>query len=140
MWITPQISDVEVSANEIAIVDTQAGAANLSAILVKAVNRIRSRIPKVTPIGADGTIPDELLECCVAIAAYRYLSQIPTGRLITTARKNNYEQAEKDLVAVAEGQLFFVPATELAPVQPDAPSPSISGQRERRNRREHSGY
>jgi len=137
-WITFAAAAVPVTADEVTKVNAIVGSSTLDAITVKAVNRVRSFVPGVR--GPDGTIPDEMADQCGDIAAYNFLSQFGSGRLITKPRQDKYDRAEKDLEMLAAGKITVVPPDVAAPVQASSPSPSFQGRKRHNQRRRHDGF
>ncbi|HSI15703.1 MAG TPA: hypothetical protein VK961_26890 [Chthoniobacter sp.] len=137
-WITFTSAMVPVTEAEIAKIDTAVGHVTLDDIAGRAAARVQSFVPGTR--GEAGTIPSEMADQCGAIAAFRFLSQIPTARLVTKPRTDANEQAEKDLVMLANGKITIAPPETAAPIQASNPSPSFSGRRRKDQRQQHGGF
>jgi len=83
------------------------------------------------PLGQPGTIPSELSATALAIARWRLLNRLATGRaaqvLLTDARRREYDEAVSRLKDVAAGRFFVSPPDDPAPTQPRNPSTAAFG-------------
>jgi hypothetical protein len=143
-WITltpANVTNGRLTAAEIAKVNSLASDATSIADLIPSVSRyVTGYIPRESPIGLDGTIPDELQEAACAIIVWRYVTQIPSTLLATEARKDAKDDAERFLRGpVARGDFRIVPPDTLAPEQPTTPSPHIELRPSRFKWRDESG-
>lgn len=89
----------------------------LDAKLAQAVREVLGYVKVKNPVGPDGTIPDELLTATQAIAAYRFLAQIPSDKLATSPREKAYENALTQLRDVAKGTFTITAPDTYAPRQ-----------------------
>jgi hypothetical protein len=143
-WITLSVANVtngRLSAAEITKVNAIASDPTSIADLIPSVSRyVTGFIPKESPIGLDGTIPDELQEAACAIIVWRFVTQIPGSTLANENREKAKTDAENFLKGpVARGDFRIVPPDTLAPEQPTTPSPHIGPPRRQYNWREESG-
>jgi len=143
-WVTiteANVTNGRISAAEIAKINSLANDGDTISDLIPVVSRyVVGFIPRESPIGLAGTIPDELLDAACVIIAHRFLSQIGGGSLITEARAKALERAENFLKgAVARGDFRIVPPDTCAPEQATTPSPHIQPRPKRFGYREESG-
>lgn len=83
------------------------------------------------PLGQPGTIPSELQATALAIARWRLLNRLATGRasqvLLTEARRREYEEAVARLKDVAAGRFFVSPPDDPDVAQPRDPATATYG-------------
>ena len=133
MWINFTASNITgLSPTEIVQVDRLTDVANLPSIVAQVVREVRGYIGRGNPIGLDGTIPDELQTAANAMVVYRYVSQIPSGSLMSEARKTAYEDAQRQLRATAKGEFLIQLPDTYNPKQPGGDSFEIARVRPRR--------
>ena len=129
-WITLTPDQIPVRADEREQVDAAVGRGDtLPEIIASTVRTIRGRVSVRNPLGAEGTIPDELEEAAKAIIAWRYLAQAAADDLLTKGRETGNTNGMADLKAVATGDIKIVPPEDYAPHQAQSPSPRIISRR-----------
>ena len=69
-------------------------------------------------VGQAGTIPDQLLSSAIAIARYRLIGRLPSRAMSTEHRRKEYEDAIKQLEAVAAGKFALSVASDPSEEQP----------------------
>ena len=108
MWISFTASNITgLTPAEIAQVDRFTGGSNLATITAQVVREVRGYVGRGNPIGLDGTIPDELQTAANALVVYRYVSQLPTGALMTEVRKAAHEEGLRQVRDVAKGDFLI---------------------------------
>ncbi len=82
-------------------------------------------------VGQAGTIPSELAGTALALARWRLLTRLATGRaaqvLLTDARRRDYDDAVARLKDVAAGRFFVAPPDDPAADQPRDPATAAFG-------------
>jgi hypothetical protein len=123
-WRALTTVDVQtgLSAQEIQAVTTYALAPGQTdptpSVIASTMNQVRGYVAAKfggTPIGAEGTIPDELVDSAIDIAVWKLVLRFPGKLMANDARKTKYETALAQLKDVARG-LFIVemPTTPTA--------------------------
>ena len=109
MWIQLTTQDVldEFSLAEQTSLIGLGAVGTLDKILAKTVGTVRGSIKAgSTPLGAAGTIPEQLAQDVVAIARWRWLSSAPLlQKFKSEDRKKLYDDARNTLKDVSNGRL-----------------------------------
>ena len=124
-WITLTPDDLQgrLTAAEIDTVTTVAGNGNtIQQIISEVTSEVRGYAGTASTLGPDGTIPDEAKSSALSIIVLRYVSQIPSGKLVTEARTKAAENGQTFLRDIGNGKVRLVPPTIAAPQQTARPS------------------
>ncbi len=79
------------------------------------VNRIRGRVPQSMPLGAAGTIPDELESAFFALWVYEFITKLPKMKsLLDELRVKAYDRAFDELKELSLGRIHVVPPITAA--------------------------
>lgn len=130
-WITPtlaqcqeRLSGPEWSAlSRAAKSAEQDGDAMAQVVIDNTVTRIRGRVAarSENQLGAEGTMPDELMTCFLALWLYDFITRLPGMKsLLDERRVEAWKNAESELRHVAEGKIKLVPPTTVAPASQQA--------------------
>ena len=115
-WVT--ITDEDVTSrmmmNEMDAVRLQHGLDPLENLILGVVNEIRGRVSGAGfALGSGDTVPDELLDVACVLVRHRVLTSMPTDDLITEARTQEAERADRILKLLSDGKFkISAPATE----------------------------
>lgn len=106
-------------------------------VITHIITRIRGRVAARPEniLGAEGTIPDELMTCFLALWVYDFITRLPgMSKLLDDRRVEAWKSAESELRHVAEGKIKLVqPATPAAPqLQPSPGGIEVVSKTERR--------
>jgi phage gp36-like protein len=82
------------------------------------VSRVQGYVAVRHEIGQPGMIPDQLLQGAIAIARWNLIGRLPAKALATDIRKQQYEDAMKELEAVAAGKFKLSITDDPADDQP----------------------
>lgn len=77
-------------------------------------------------LGAEGTIPDKLINTAIDIAVFNLCKRLPAKVLMTEAREKSYDAAIRLLKDVANNKFRFEVPTDISPEPIAVPLPSIS--------------
>lgn len=115
-WAT--ITDEDVTSrmmmSEVEAARLQHSMDPLSSIITGVANEIRGRILGAGfTLGSGTSIPDELLDTACIIIRHRLLASLPGEDLITQARKDEAERADRLLELLADGK-FKISAPDTA--------------------------
>jgi hypothetical protein len=126
-WITPTLEQCQQritgaewqSLHRAATLAGQDGEQMAQDVITNIVTRIRGRVAArpENQLGAEGTIPDELMTCFLALWVYDFITRLPNMRtLLDDRRLEAWKTAESELRHVAEGKIKIVqPITPAAP-------------------------
>lgn len=126
-WITPtleqcqqRITGAEWQALHRAATQAgQDGEQMAQDVITHIITRIRGRVAARSEniLGAEGTIPDELMTCFLALWVYDFITRLPNMKsLLDERRVEAWKSAEIELRHVAEGKIKLVqPATPAEP-------------------------
>jgi phage gp36-like protein len=128
-WITLSEDNVtkgRLAASELSQVSAIANQGDTIAALIPQISRlVCGYVARRVPLGAAGTIPEELADAAAVIIVWKFVSQLPSRGLATEARQEAYKDAMKLLRDVAAGDFVVAPPDTQADVQPTSPSPAI---------------
>jgi anti-sigma factor ChrR (cupin superfamily) len=131
-WVTLTEAELhgQLSAAELGLVRQSARPGQpdpVTAALADAVELARGYAAAVMAPGAAGTVPAQLRGAVLAIARWRVLSRLPSGKdLLTDARRVDHDEAQKLLREVAAGRFALDPAIGAAPASAPAARPALS--------------
>ncbi len=144
-WITPTLEQCQQritgaewqSLHRAATQAGQDGEQMAQDVITHIITRIRGRVAARSEniLGAEGTIPDELMTCFLALWVYDFITRLPgMSKLLDDRRVEAWKSAESELRHVAEGKIKLVqPATPAAPqLQPSAGGIEVVSKTERR--------
>jgi phage gp36-like protein len=115
--ITASLAAPELTA--LRTLQTAAGQADpLPEVLERTAGEVQGYVGTRYQVGQPGTVPDQLLNSAIAIARWRLLGRLPSKLMATENRRLEYEDAVKQLEAVAAGKFALSIATEPADEQP----------------------
>lgn len=105
-WITLTAGDVlgAFGASEKVAYDAKRGDDTLPGIVTGVVAEVRGYVGVKHNLGPAGTLPEELRETAIIIARHRFLTTLPSDKLITEQRQKEHDRAEARLKAVASGE------------------------------------
>ena len=85
------------------------------------VNRIRGRVKPEVPRGEDGTIPDEMTTCFLALWVHAFITKLPgMKQFLDAERVKAYEDAVEEMKELALGHIYLVPPVTAAPASEQA--------------------
>jgi len=149
-WITPTVADLKeiVSGSEYDSITTavlddgQTGTSVTEAALIRWTNHCRGYVPREISLGAEGTIPEKLLQVVLVLARRTTFSRLPGMEgLHTPLRDKEVETAEKTLQDCKRGEFRLEEPTVPAPAseQGGAAVPSTTPKRQRFSREAQDG-
>jgi phage gp36-like protein len=109
-WITVTADDVRLLENEKTIMESVDASQTLQQCVDSAANFARGYVP--APRAPAPTVPPEVVDDVAAIARASYLSQEPSGTLLTELRQRERDNAIAHLKDVAKG-LAMVTAPDV---------------------------
>lgn len=137
MWITPtlaqcqeRLSGPEWSALSRAAKSGEQDGDDMAQVIIdNTVTRIRGRVAArpENQLGAEGTIPDELMTCFLALWVYDFITRLPGMKsLLDDRRVEAWKNAESELRHVAEGKIKLVQPTTPAAADEQAGGSTIT--------------
>lgn len=127
-WITPTLQECKdrfpkewPSLSSAAMAQGQDAEELAADVIRDQVNRIRGRVPSGVPLGAEGTIPDEMKSAFLALWLYEYITKLPKMKsLLDELRVKAYENAFEELRELSLGRIRLVPPVNAAPADEQA--------------------
>lgn len=135
MWITPTPATIQarLSGPEFNALKSAARASGQVAdtlvtdCLTRIIALIRGYAGRKNVLGAEGTIPDELVSALGALWVYEFISRLPgQEKLLDAARTKQQEDALRLLRDVGTGAFTIVPPETPAPSTAQSGGPGIS--------------
>lgn len=113
----------------------------LPAVIQSVTDEVRGYIAGSVSItlGAEGTIPDKLVNTACDMAVWYLLKRLPVKSLITEARRDAYDEAMRKLRDVAANRFRIEMPTTVTNEQIAVPMPSIAPGPSRLRRRWEDG-
>ena len=135
-WITPTLTQCKErlsgpewqALHRAAKSGEQDGEDMAQVVINNTVTRIRGRVSArpENQLGAEGTIPDELMTCFLALWVYDFITRLPGMKsLLDERRVEAWRNAESELRHVAEGKIKLVQPTSPAPSNEQAGASTI---------------
>lgn len=126
-WRALVLADIQtgLSSQELTGIQTYALAQSqpdpTTAVIAASMDQVRGYIAASTPniLGAEGTIPDKLIDCAIDIAVWRLVTRFPTKQLSTPAREKRFGDAIALLKDVARG-LFKIETPDVISLEKTA--------------------
>ncbi len=134
-WRALALSDIQtgLSAQELTGCQTyalQAGQTDpVPFVIAATMDEVRGYIAGSTLVvlGAEGTIPDKLIDCAIRIAVWQLVKRFPTKLLATEARRTDYQDAIRLLKDVAADKFRVeIPVETTTEVTAGVPRPQFS--------------
>jgi phage gp36-like protein len=123
-WITLTGDDIRLLDAEKTIMEGVTPLQDLDGVVTSASNFVRGYLMGGGNIMEPApTVPPEVKDDVISISRYRYLTQEPTGTLISETRKKEYDDALAHLRDIAN-DLAAITQGELPPGDPDLGSGS----------------
>lgn len=95
-------------------------------VIDQQVTRVRGRVPASVKLGEEGTIPDEMLSCFLALWVYEFLTSLPgMSDPLDDRRVRAWEAAKEELTALSLGRVRIVAPVEPAPSTQQAAGPGV---------------
>lgn len=135
-WITPTLTQCKErlsgpewqALHRAATSGDQDGEDMAQVVINNTVTRIRGRVAArpENQLGAEGTIPDELMTCFLALWVYDFITRLPGMKsLLDERRVEAWKNAESELRHVSEGKIKIVQPTSPAPSDEQAGTSTI---------------
>lgn len=148
MWITLTVDNVvtKLSGPELAAMQSAAlkpaQTDPLPEVIDQVVLEIRGFVracARNLPLGADGTIPDELKGAAISRIRFELATRLPVQSLMTQDRRDANKAALDLLARVAECGFLIVAPTSPATEEVPAPTPRWSSRKKQYGRRQQDG-
>ncbi len=136
---TPELADALLGPKELAAIATHLELDARANVLRRVVAKVRGFCANLGELGPAGSVPPECEDALATLYRFALLANLPTSSLMTDARRQEKEEAEKFLKLVAERKVGITrPGTvETGPedLSGSGPvSPSICAPKRRRDR------
>lgn len=98
-------------------------------VITASMDEVRGYIAgsRLVALGAEGTIPDKLIDCAIRIAVWQLVKRFPTKLLATEARRQDYQDAIRLLKDVAADKFRVeIPVETTTEVIAGVPRPQFS--------------